>query len=157
MLHFRLEIGLMGSWVNGKDAIDRLEGQVLCFGIVEVDDREEGGVDDGEDLGMSQRTLKVLRRRSDSPRKICSRCSQYQEESSPPLQSWSSVETVTVRRIPPHLVIQLQNVEMAEPFWRSRRGRISEGYTHTIAWNPICLSETCRHTHGMIRTVNNPR
>ena len=157
MLHFRLEFSLMSPRVDGKDAIDRLEGQVLCFGIVEVDDREEGGVDDGEDLGISLPILPILNIRPDLPRKICSRCSLYQEASSPPLQSWSSVAIVTVCRISPHLVIQLQNVEMAEPFWRSRRGRISEGYTHTIAWNPICLSETCLHTHGIIRTVNNPR
>ena len=32
---------------------------------------------------------------------------------------------------------QFEAVEIAEPLCRRRRGRISEGYTHTVAWNPI--------------------
>ena len=36
-----------------------------------------------------------------------------------------------------YLMIQLLAVEMEEPRWRRRRGRISEGYTQTVAWKPM--------------------
>ena len=35
------------------------------------------------------------------------------------------------------LQIQLLAVEILEPFCRRRRGKISDGYTQTVAWKPM--------------------
>lgn len=35
------------------------------------------------------------------------------------------------------LQIQFAAVDIDEPFWRALRGKISDGYTQTVAWKPI--------------------
>ena len=44
------------------------------------------------------------------------------------------------------LQIQLLAVEIALPFCRSLSGRISLGYTHTVAWNPTVKKPSNRNS-----------